>query len=117
MGAGVHLVSNGFNFPVRVEVLRDARALIAKPEAWCKRYYARDKDGRQANAGDLKAVCWCMAGAVDRAAHAFHANERQALQDVIGSDALATFNDRATHAEALAVFDEAIRRAEARETR
>lgn len=80
-----------------LQVLTEARALIAKPENWG--WYVYD-DGRR----------MCAAGAVCRAngVSRWHGGDAQiALQRVTGCY-LGSFNDTHTHAEVLAVFDQAI---------
>lgn len=93
------------------DTLREAKALIDTPEKWTQ--------GRWHSDG-----CYCMGGAVARAATGetepfaqdFRSprtyTARHALEAVIGGDIMA-FNDSHAHAEVMAAFDRAIATAEA----
>ena len=94
------------------DVLREARKLIEKPEAWAQGESARDASGRRVPIQDPKAVCFCAVGAIWKVSHESHSDARRALAQVVGN-AVAFFNDSHTHAEVLAAFDAAISRAEA----
>ena len=120
-------------------LLRDAREIIAKPENWTKRAYARSALGGVREVDDADATCWCLLGAIDlaecrRARGAVEAHgcsmegeeSRHALVIGIewsdacdaaitrlaaetGGPALPSFNDAATHGEVLAALDRAIK--------
>jgi len=97
------------------EVLIKARAVLAKPEAWTRGWYARAADGRKVPANSEAATCWCMAGAVKRAAgpdatEALLNGAEFALARETRTKYLDTFNDnpRHSHADILRVFDRAL---------
>lgn len=112
-----------------LEILRDARALVAN--GWTTRTYARAADGLPVGATDARAVSFCMLGAVCRA-HKVHTGAEpqaggavtnewrdcvSALQaglphSPVGNNAfdLAPFNDGHTRGDVLEVFDRAIAR-------
>ena len=106
-----------------VRVLRAARDTLAVPERWTKKESARNVAGRPVLPTEPDAVCWCMAGAVKRAAATdgifFEAitNIEQAMWCDFNrrhySD-IAAFNDAigTTHADVLRLFDASIQRAE-----
>lgn len=98
-----------------------ARQIITPPEAWTQGEFARDKDLRPVAAISDEAVCFCGFGANERAVfelfdgetrlvHENAANRllRRALRLGGSSLVFSDFNDTATHAEVLAVFDKAI---------
>ncbi|QDH83500.1 hypothetical protein [Achromobacter phage Motura] len=119
-----------------LEILKEARQLLEKPESWIKGYYAakRESDGRiqvliseeidggkgvvvRAVGGtDPRADCFCMLGALQRAGALERNSEAEAvLRDAIKikigfHDQVHSFNDspQRTHDEVLAVFDIAI---------
>ena len=107
-----------------IATLRAARELIAKPEAWTKVFFARDATGKQAQANSPRAVCWCIFGALERAAIDIHASDeahnaaaeeldKQLRAQGSPSPTVVDFNDTCTHAEVLALFDATIARLEA----
>jgi hypothetical protein len=94
------------------EILIAARAKIE--EGWCRKSYARDRQGNTVYSGNPAASSWCMAGAVAAAAN----NEELALREpfrlldeVIGNGGnIEAYNDapERTKEEVLAIFDKAI---------
>jgi hypothetical protein len=98
------------------EVLTKARALIAKPEHWTQRAYARDARGYETE-NYRHAACFCSIGAIERACGAEMAVEvpapscyysaRKIFAAQIDSP-IGRFNDSSTHSEVLAAFDAAI---------
>lgn len=115
-----------------VDVLRDARMLLAAESHWVQGALAMDESGRPVNPLAEAAVCWCLEGAIMRAdadldfPHAGPALAGPAFGAVmaaIGGDVIsgrhrrspAQFNDAAgrTHADILRVLDAAIATAEA----
>ena len=48
------------------EVLVAARELISDPEHWTQRVVARDQEGNPVLSCDQRAVCFCVAGAINR---------------------------------------------------
>jgi hypothetical protein len=97
------------------EVLRKARELIATPDTWIRGDYARDVYGESVSASSYTACRWCSSGAISKARGPDGPPVSKYLKDVIGGRNVAGWNDDEdrTHAEVLAAFDEAIRRAEA----
>ena len=100
------------------EVLRNARALIEKPENWTQGAYARDvkKDGLTSPLSD-QACAWCMMGAMQRCSpNDYFARQHgyELLRKLGGVEYVGEFNDTHTHAEVLSLFDRAIAAAEAR---
>ena len=103
-----------------LDVLRRARGLISKREAWTQRALARDKYCVTICYDSEFACSFCSAGAIwraglDLAPDGFKATEGAFAEiDAVletGNQALiARFNDNATHSEVLAVFDRAIGR-------
>jgi len=103
-----------------LDVLRRARGLISQPAAWTQRALARDNDGDGICYDSQFACSFCSAGAIwraglDLAPDGFKATEGAFAEiDAVletGNQALiARFNDNATHAEVLAIFDRAISR-------
>lgn len=90
------------------EVLIMARALIAKPEHWTKRSYARGLSGESVDAGSRNAVCWCSVGAIDRISLVDGGRALDALSTAMGGGGITSFNDSSDHATVLAAFDRAI---------
>jgi len=109
--------------PTDVEILRAARERIATPGRWCRSHLAVGKDGRPTAADWEDACSWCALGAI--AAHGLHVFDQDALE--IGAadwlrrvlpspyGSVARFNDdpAITHADVMALYDAAIKLAEA----
>lgn len=97
-----------------VEVLRKARALIEKPEAWVKEHFAVKADGQDTHYADADAVRFCVAGALRRVEdqHGLAYEILRQAARCFGS--ICEWNDapERTHAEVLAAFDKAIAIAE-----
>ena len=123
-----------------MEMIRKARALIAKPGSWCQGANARTADGRRVLAGAPDAVQFCAHGSLAKVYqeayralkdHPEWGRSFRALADTfdeakwavvqaahklfgIGKrTGIMTFNDlpERTHGEVLAAFDEAIEEA------
>jgi hypothetical protein len=102
-------------------VLKRARDLIADESHWTTRFEARDKHGSAIGANRDQAICFCAVGALVRARSmtdtrtvVFMADLIDAMHKAIPTnDSIPVYNDTHTHAEVLAVFDEAIRIREA----
>ena len=104
-----------------IVVLIAARALIAKPEAWCKGVSARSLDGGSVATLSTKAVAWCAIGALIRAAiggpceapyrATYPSMACRMAEQALGSGFM-RMNDasRTTHADVLRMFDTAIER-------
>lgn len=95
-----------------LQVLMEARALIEKPENWCKYDSAIDEDGVPCGPSYYAAAKWCVMGAVRK----FSESEDQIIiaarifSNVVGYSPVGDWNDapERTHAEVLAAFDKAI---------
>ena len=99
-----------------LEVLKAARELISRPEAWTQGVWARDASGEKVLSTSREAVCWCALGAVTRSA--CNALEQEVAftelrQGTTGFGGIGDFNDQSSHGEVLALFDRAIVRLEA----
>lgn len=109
-----------------VYVLTETRKLLSVPERWTKKQFARDALGGTADPTGPLAVCFCVEGAIHRAAVGdAHIEARlaakQILRQAIGLgvlDGLPGWNDapERTHAEVLAAFARAIELAKAAES-
>jgi hypothetical protein len=93
--------------------LRRARAKIERPECWTKGEYAKDTDGRKVGVRNPSAHCWCALGAlmatgctVETAGYLLRPHLPTEYRNAW------SFNDRATHADILALYDRAIAVAE-----
>jgi hypothetical protein len=91
-----------------VDLLRDARGMIADPKDWTRRTY-RSFGGQRCAVGALRAAAKRLNDpAIAWSAHAL-------LIDVArsrGFTNVETMNDRSSHAAVMAAFDQAIRTAE-----
>lgn len=109
-----------------VQILKEARGLIANEANWTKHYYSADKEGQWVMPRAPAAVCFCSVGALHRVLDLpmylsipesigkfFFADEKvQANFDGSIEGAIVDFNDQSSHSEVLALFDRAIARAE-----
>lgn len=98
--------------------LKDAKAVIDKPENWCRETYARDAEGEGAEPYDPEAVCWCSLGALHVAcgptnqvladlcaAHLHRAAEMETDGEYFSID---DANDALEHAALMKIWDRAI---------
>lgn len=94
------------------EILIAARALIDTPEKHTQGVSARNAVGNPVDPKEKQAVCFCPLGAIDRVCYNNHDYFKAytILRGVVGM--VSKFNDTHTHAEVLAMFDEAISRTE-----
>lgn len=115
------------------ELLREARKIIEQEDHWTQGSYAQAvREPKLATIGNARpvmaddATCFCSMGALYRAAHVNNFQEIEeevwAARAVLDQAAVAAdpssmsiigFNDKHTHDEVLAVFDEAITNLEA----
>jgi len=100
--------------PVR-RLLMDAKALIAKPENWCKGTYARSAKNNSVNVHSWRACKFCPSGALFHAAGTWDLYEHPAprlLRESIGQPII-SFNDAptTTHPMIMRLFNKAIKRA------
>jgi len=101
-----------------LEVLKDARNLIADKGRWCRGYAALAESGHPVRAHSDRAVRWCAVGAVrhivgdDWDAKSIR-SIRQMLnivsEELHGKENLVLVNDHDGHEAVLKVFDEAIK--------
>lgn len=108
------------------QVLEESRQRIERPDRWCQGTLARDRDGVACDPGDLKAVSFCAAGAVEVVVGGlwglFH-DARKLLDEcatemgyapdpmVKPSAPIAYLNDNSDHATVLKAYDCAISKA------
>lgn len=99
-----------------VQILKDARALIADEKNWTQRVFARNSRGLEVSALSSEASCFCTVGALGRFTNgmAIGSSAYLLLKREVGQNyiAVSDFNDTHTHAEVIALFDHAIARAE-----
>jgi hypothetical protein len=91
-----------------IKALKKTRRLILK--GWTRGAFARNDRRRPVTYDSKTAVCWCLLGAIDRAAGPVgDADVEEALQTVLGGADLASFNDtQKTKWPVLALIDKAI---------
>lgn len=101
-----------------MQVLERARDTIADPDDWTSGAVARDDNGHRVAPWDPDAVCWCLVGALDKAATDLcltssraYTLASQAARDLYRGSSVAVVNDNRGHTAAIRVLDEAIRRA------
>jgi hypothetical protein len=101
--------------PLKLQIIEQARALIADEQRWCRRHLAQDLNGVAMSPTSASAVKWCGLGAVVAAAcqltHDFDAAHQlghEALRPRYGAATLIHVNDVRGHAAVLALFDEVI---------
>jgi hypothetical protein len=110
------------------QILRAARETIADPKHWTQGAYARDKHGVPVDSLRGEGCTFCTFGAVRHVVakeNAEYFEAEVALDSSVPRDGMGAtigainFNDAptTTHADVLALFDRAIARAEAQETR
>jgi hypothetical protein len=103
------------------EILESARALVSPPGTWIQKDIAKDAAGDGISAFNPDAVCFCMMGAIHRAAFdkgikrfdPARADAIHALKFVVqgeGFSSIPDFNDakKRTQREVLQAFDTAI---------
>lgn len=101
-----------------LEVLTEARALLADPKAWTQGQFARGRWGGGVDVLAPGAQCFCAVGATMRvdARRSYRSDVSEALEAVTppGFGDMARYNDDpiTTHADILAIFDRAIAKAE-----
>jgi hypothetical protein len=89
-----------------------ARSLLER--GWCRKVLARNADGNRVEPTSIRAVAWCMYGAVDAAVGApvYTHPAFDRLRAAIGGEDIGGFNNRQETVEPiLAAFDRAIGRA------
>lgn len=100
-----------------IDLLIDAKELIADRESWCQHVDALDADGAPAMDTGRAPVAFCALGALSHAADladaALIVKATACLAEVIGTPNIADWNDSHTHHEVIDAFDEAIARRKA----
>jgi len=96
-----------------LEVLTEARDLIADPAHWTQGWFARDMFGGSVDARSPSAACFCTLGAFGRALgrHFMDVTGHPAverLRSLLPRQDIARFNDTHSHADVIAAFDHAI---------
>ena len=98
-----------------LEVLREARELIAVPERWTQGGLARDAQGKQApGVYNRDAASWCAEGAICKTAGTFPVARAAfaAVRETLAGAELCEFNDSHTHPEVVSLIDSTIARLE-----
>lgn len=107
------------------ELLKRAKVVIEDPRQWCQGHFGYDADGNMCCASYHGCAKRCALGAVryiverdiditdqtvmhDRAVKLMR---RSIFGNVTITDSVAKFNDKATHAQVMELFDRAIKRA------
>ena len=100
---------------LKLQIVKNARALIQKEQHWCRGMRARDADGLSVEPTYLRATQRCALGALVSAAFQLTNDHRQAydlamsaLQPTCGSATLVRVNDMRGHSAVLAILDEAL---------
>jgi hypothetical protein len=95
-----------------LRTLRKARELLADPARWTRNALARavtPEHNLSCSPRDPTATCWCLRGALHKVAPDRDAAWRaEYYLEVAAAADIASFNDTATHAQVLAVLDEAL---------
>lgn len=101
-----------------LRTLRKARELLSDPARWTQAALARarkPRPGAVCGATDPHAYCWCLRGALHKVAPdrdtAWRAESY--IEDATGFDVVAC-NDTGTHAQVLALLDQALMRSDSR---
>ena len=101
--------------PLKLQIVEQARALIADESHWCRGELARDVNGMGVCPTSESAMKRCGLGALIAAAYqlthdfdAAHQLGHEALRPRYGAATLIHVNDTRGHAAVLALFDEVI---------
>ena len=101
--------------PLKVQIVEQARSLIADEQHWCRGQLAEDARGRIVLPTSAKAARRCGLGAVIAAAYqltqnydAAYALAHNALRPYCSLSTLVHVNDERGHAAVIALFDEVI---------
>jgi len=95
-----------------IDLLRQARELLADPKRWTQGTGARAGDGLATGVHSANAICWCAWGAL-----VYVHTDLNSLSDsldliatIVGESEVSSWNDapERTHEEVLAAFDRAI---------
>ena len=101
--------------PLKLQIVEQARALIADETHWCRGELARDVNGMGVCPTSASAAKRCGLGALIMAAYQLTNDRRgshdlaiKAMRPLHGSATLVNVNDMRGHAAVLALFDEVI---------
>ena len=101
--------------PLKLQIVEQARALVADESRWCRGDLARDANGVGVCPMSDTAVKRCGLGALIMAAYQITNDRREAhdlaikaMRPLHGSATLVNVNDVRGHAAVLALFDEVI---------
>jgi hypothetical protein len=101
--------------PLKLQIVEQARALIADESHWCRGELARDVNGMGVCPTSASAAKRCGLGALIAAAYQLTNDYRgahdlaiKAMRPLHGSATLVNANDVRGHAAAIALFDEVI---------
>jgi hypothetical protein len=97
-----------------VEILKEARELLAEPGKWTQLTSARDEYGNEVGSSSGAAVCWCASGAITKVAAGSEAADeaRTLLWSAMGGS-IVGFNDAQSDvAPVLVAFSRAVAKAE-----
>lgn len=94
------------------QILTAARDLIADRKRWCQYYRGKDENGEYVEGWQKAAKQRCALGAIDAVLKKDCGGSPAyfALKSAIDGD-IATFNNRSTHRQVIAKFNEAIKAA------
>ena len=97
------------------QILKAAQDLIRDPKHWTQGAFARDAHGGPVPLKSVAAVCFCSAGAIEKAAgdapEAEQSARRLLRSSIIDSypcSSIWHFNDNYTHAQVMAAFTKAL---------
>lgn len=99
------------------DLLTKTKDVISTIDTWTKHAFARNDKGEAVSSKNPNAICWCLAGGLEKAAEEESTkNEiveetRKHLVTMIkkkGVPSIASFNDYSTHPEVMNLLDEAI---------
>ena len=103
-----------------LQVLKEARELIADEKRWCRGFLAIDASGRRVDSLSKKAAQWCALGALERATNKNSHMELGAFTSLMDCTlglfgrSIVTVNNEYGHAAIMKAFDCAISKAESR---
>jgi hypothetical protein len=100
------------------QVLANAKSLIASPARWTQGEFARNETGNRVSTYSDDAVCFCAIGALRLAARREDVS-CQYLWEILNVSgkfgSVVETNDRGTHDDVMAMFDDAIQKLEEQE--
>lgn len=105
-----------------VQILKDARALIADEKNWTQNVMGRTSEGQHVDVHSPEASCFCVMGALlkvtgGRSEDEFWLARREFYRGELKVESIAHFNDTHSHGEVIDLFDRVIARAESEAAR